>query len=64
MPRRHDLHAPHLSDAGGGNTEVHVVIVINGDPAASPGVAGGFVGFAVAFLALAGWLFRPLLDRT
>ena len=41
-----------------------LVMVINDDPAASPALAGGFVGFAVAFLALAGWLFRPLLDQT
>ncbi len=38
-----------------------LVMVMNDDPAASPGLAGGFVAFAVAFLALAGWLFRPLL---
>ena len=41
-----------------------LVMVINDDPAASPALAGGFVGFAVAFLALAGWLFHPLLDQT
>ncbi len=40
------------------------VMVINDDPAASPGLVGGFVGFAVVFLALTGWLFRPLLDLT
>jgi hypothetical protein len=41
-----------------------LVMVINDDPAASPALAGGFVAFAVAFLALAGWLFRPLLAQS
>lgn len=41
-----------------------VVMMINDDPAASSGLAGGFVVFAMAFLVLAGWLFRPLLDQT
>ncbi len=41
-----------------------LVMVINDDPAASPGLAVGFVAFAGAFLALAGWLFRPLLHQT
>ncbi len=41
-----------------------LVMVTNDDPAASPLLAGGFVGFAVVFLALAGWLFRLLRDQT
>jgi hypothetical protein len=38
-----------------------VVMVMHHDPSASLAVTCGFVGFALAFWALAGWLFRPLL---
>ncbi len=41
-----------------------VVMVIGDDPAASAGVTGVFVCFALAFWALTGWLFHPLLRKS
>ena len=41
-----------------------VVMVVNHDPSASTGVAVVFGCFALAFWALAGWLFGPLLRRS
>jgi hypothetical protein len=39
-----------------------VVMVVNDDPAASVGGTAVFVLFALAFLALAGWILRPLFS--
>ncbi len=38
-----------------------VVMLVNDDPSAGPGLAVGFVGFAAVFLVLAGLLLRPLV---
>lgn len=40
-----------------------VVMVLNDDPAAMPAATIVFVGFALAFLALAAWLLAPVLRR-
>ncbi len=49
---------------GTGVAAMGLVTAVNNDPAAGPGLAGGFVAFAVALLALAGWLFRRLLHQS
>jgi hypothetical protein len=46
-----------------GVTAMGAVMVANGDPDASVGLVVGFGGFAAAFTALTGALYRPLLRR-